>query len=93
LELGKKIGRNNVVVIADYAMHKQPSWASLLDNEGFYETNVEHLGLEGAPTRETPVVMLTHNGHVLTSFIVGAWTSKYTTNFHKYLAQYFKAEK
>ena len=93
LELGKKIGRKNVVVIADYAMHKQPSWAGLLDKEGFYETEMEHLGLEGTPTRETPVVMLTHNGRILTSFIVGAWTTKYTGNFHKYLAHYFKVEK
>ena len=93
MKLSKVIGRENLVVIADYAMHKQSSWTKLLDYEGYYESEVEHLGLKGSPTRETPVVMLTHDGRVNTCFIVGPWTTKFTGHFHKYLTEYFKGEK
>ena len=93
MKLSKVIGRENLVVIADFSMHTQFSWTKLLDYEGYYESDVEHLGLKGSPTRETPVVMLMHNGRVITSFIVGPWTTKFTGNFHRYLKNYFREEK
>lgn len=93
MKLCKVIGRERLVVIADFAMHTQAQWTKLLDYEGYYETDVEHLGLKGSPTRETPIVMLTHDGRVNTSFIVGPWTTKFTDDFHGYLSKYFKGDK
>ena len=92
-ELSPKIGRRNVIVIADYAMHKHPQWSMSLDKKGFYEIDTDHLGLKGSPTRETPVVMLTQNGRIKTSFIVGPQTSEFADRFHEYLVEYFKGNK
>lgn len=93
LELSKKIGRRNLVMIADFPVHMQSSLSLLYDNVGYYETDVEHLGLEGTPSKETPVVMLTQNGRIKTSFIVGQQTSDFADRFHEYLVEYFKAKK
>lgn len=93
MELAQRIGRERLVVVADFALHTQSSWAMLLGDDGFYETNVEHLGLNGTPTRETPVVMLTKDGHIVTSYVVGPWTIRFADNFHRYLANYFKEVK
>ena len=93
LNLSKEIGREHVAIMADFAIHKQSSWTLLFDNVGYYETEVEHLGLRGSPARETPVVMLTQNGRVKTSFVVGQQTSAYADRFHEYLSDYFKGRK
>ncbi len=93
LDLSKKIGSDRLIFIADYAMHTEHLWTMCLDKDGFYETDVEHLGLKGSPTRETPVVMLTHNGRVKTSFVVGQQTSDFVDGFHDYLIEYFKGKK
>lgn len=92
-ELSKKIGRNNLVIVADYALHSHKEMLMCFDKEGYYETDVEHLGLEGSPTRETPVVMLVQNGRIKTSFIVGQQTSDFTNGFHEYLVEYFQEKK
>lgn len=92
-ELTKKIGRKRIVVIADFPMHMQSAWTLLFDKEGYYETDVEHLGLEGSPTKGTPLLLLTQNGRIKTSFVVGSQTSKYTEVFHEYLVEYFKGKK
>ena len=89
-ELSEKIGRNNLVIVADYAMHSHKEMAMCFNKEGYYETDVEHLGLEGSPTRETPVVMLAQNGRIKTSFFVGQHTSEFADIFHDYLLNYFK---
>lgn len=93
LELSKKIGRKHLVMMADFPMHMQSSWTLLYDNEGYYETDVEHLGLEGASTRETPLLLLTQDGRIKTSFVVGAQTSKFSDRFHEYLVDFFKKKK
>lgn len=93
LELSKKIGRKNLVMIADFPVHMQSSLSLLYDNAGFYETDLEHLGLKGSPTKETPVVMLTQNGRIKTSLIVGQQTSDFADRFHEYLVEYFKGKK
>lgn len=93
LELGKKIGRERIVILADYAMHKEHSRSMPFDEEGYYETDMEHLGLKGSPTRETAVVMLTQDGRVKTSFCVGAQTIGYVNGFHDYLTDYFNRKK
>jgi hypothetical protein len=93
LKLAQSIGRERLVVVADFALHTQPSWAMLFGDEGYYETDVEHLGLSGTPTRETPVVMLTKEEHVVTSYVVGPWTTKFSDDFHRFLANYFKEKK
>ena len=54
---------------------------------------MDNLGLEGTPTKETPVVMLTQNGRVKTSFIVGQQTSDFADVFHNYLVEYFMGKK
>lgn len=89
LELSKKIGRNRLVIVADYAMHSHKEMSMCFDKEGYYETDVEHFGLEGSPTRETPVVMLIQNGRVKTSFSVGQQTKEFAEIFHNYLLNYF----
>ena len=93
LELAKKIGRENIVIVADYAMHTESFWSENFDKEGYYETDMEHLGLEGSPTREAVVVMLTRNGRVKTSFIVGPHTIDFAGRFHEYLTTIFKGKK
>ena len=93
LELPKKIGRKHIIMIADFSMHIQPAWTLLFDNAEYYETDVEHLGLKGAPMRETPVVMLTQNGRVKTSFLVNKQTRDHADGFHEYLVEYFKGKK
>ena len=93
LDLAKKIGRKNLIFVADFAMHTQSSWTMIFDKEGYYETDVEHLGLKGSPTRETPVVMLTNNGHIKTSYIVGKQTCDFVDGFHDYIVESFKGEK
>ncbi len=92
-ELSKKIGRNNLVIVADYAMHSHKEMSMCFDKEGYYETDVEHLGLEGSSTRETPVVMLVQNGRIKTSFVIGQQTSEFADGFHEYLVEYFKEKK
>lgn len=89
LELSKKIGRNHLVIVADYAMHSHKEMSRCFDKGGYYETDVEHLGLEGSPTRETPVVMLVQNGRIKTSFFVGQRSSDFLEIFHNYLLNYF----
>jgi hypothetical protein len=71
----------------------QSAWTLLFDKEGYYETDVEHLGLEGSPTRETPLLLLTQNGRIKTSFVVGSQTSEFVDGFHDYLVEYFKGKK
>lgn len=93
LKLSKRIGRKRLVMMADFPMHMQSSLSLLYDNAGYYETDIENLGLEGTPTKETPVVMLTHNGRIKTSFVVGQQTSEFVDGFHEYLAEYFKGKK
>ena len=93
LDLCKNIGRNHLVVVADYAMHLHAELSKCLDKEGYYETDVEHLGMKGSPSQETPVVMLTQNGRVKTSFVVGQQTSEFADGFHDYLLEYFKEKK
>jgi len=93
LELSKKIGRKRLVMMADFHMHMQSSFSLLYDNAGYYETDLENLGLEGTPTKETPVVMLTQNGRIKTSFVVSSKTSKFADGFHDYLIEYFKGKK
>ena len=92
-ELAQKIGRKRIVVMADFPMHMQSAWTLLFDKEGYYETDVEHLGLEGSPTRETPLLLLTQNGRIKTSFVVGQQTSEFADGFHDYLVKYFKGKK
>lgn len=93
LDLTKKIGRDRLVFVADFALHSQSQWSMCFDKIGYYETDTEHLGLEGSLTQETPVVMLTENGRVKTSFLVNKQTSDYVNGFHKYLLEYFKRKK
>lgn len=92
-ELSKKIGRKRLVMIGDFPIHMQSSVSLLYDDAGYYETDLENLGLEGTLTNETPVVMLTQNGRIKTSFIVGQQTSKFADRFHDYLVEYFKGKK
>lgn len=89
-ELAKKIGREHIVVIADFAMHMHSSWTLLFDKEGYYETEMEHLGLEGSPTKETPLLLFTQNGRIKTSFVLGSQTSRFVNEFHEYLVDYYK---
>lgn len=93
LELSKKIGRKRLVMMADFPMHMQSSLSLLYDNAGYFETDLENLGLEGTPTKETPVVMLTQNGRIKTSFVVRAKTSEFADGFHECLVEYFKGKK
>lgn len=92
-ELSKKIGRKRVVMMADFPMHMRSSFSLLYDNAGYYETDMENLGLKGSPTKETPVVMLTQNGRIRTSFVVGSKTDKLADGFHEYLVDFFKGKK
>ena len=92
-ELSKKIGRNHLVIVADYAMHSHEEMSMCFDKEDYYETDVEHLGLEGSPTHETPVVMLVQNGRIKTSFSVGQQTKEFAEIFHNYLLNYFKKKR
>lgn len=92
-ELSKKIDRKHLVMMADFPVHMQSSLSLLYDNAGYYETDLDNLGLEGTPTKETPVVMLTQDGRIKTSFVVGQQTSKFTDTFHEYLEKYFKSKR
>ena len=93
LNLSKKIGRKHLVMMADFPMHMQSSFSLLYDDAGYYETDLENLGLEGSATKETPVVMLTQNGRIKTSFVVRPQTSDFADRFHEYLVEYFKGKK
>ena len=93
LNLSKKIGRKRLVMMADFPMHMQSSFSLLYDDAGYYETDLENLGLEGTPTKETPVVMLTQNGRIKTSFVVRPQISKFADCFHEYLIEYFRGKK
>lgn len=93
LDLAKEIGRDRLVFVADFALHSQSQWSMCFDKKGYYETDTEHLGLEGSLTQETPVVMLTENGRVKTSFLVNKQTRDYADEFHKYLIEHFKRNK
>lgn len=93
LNLTKIIGREHIVIVADYAIHYQPSWIMCLDREGFYETETKHLGLRGSHTWETPVVMLTQNGRIKTSFLIGQHTQGFADGFHDYLVEFFNEGK
>ena len=92
-DLSQKIGRKRLVMMADFPMHMQSSLSLLYDNAGYYETDLDNLGLEGAPTKETPVVMLTQNGRIKTSFVVSSKASEFADGFHDYLVEYFKGKK
>ncbi|MDO4197304.1 MAG: hypothetical protein Q4D33_14285 [Prevotellaceae bacterium] len=91
--LAKKIGHEHMLMVADFNMHKLRSWTTCFENVGFYETDLEHLGLKGSPTKETPVVMLTQNGRIKSSFVIGLQTSDFVNRFHEYLEEYFKGKK
>lgn len=93
LDVARKIGRENVVFMADFALHAESSWSMCFDKEGYYETDVEHLGLKGSPSKETPIVMLTQNGRIKTSFLVGRQTCDIADSYHEYLQNYFKEKK
>ncbi len=93
LGLSEKIGREHLVIVADFALHSESSMSENFDKEGFYETDIEHLGIKGSPTQETPVVMLTQNGRVKTSFLVNEQTVDFVDGFHEYLTEYFKRKK
>lgn len=93
LDLAKEIGRDRLVFVADFALHSQSQWSMCFDKKGYYETDTKHLGLEGSLTQETPVVMLTENGRVKTSFLVNKQTRDYADEFHKYLIEHFKRNK
>lgn len=93
LELSKQIGREKLVVVADFAMREESILSNSLDTCGYYETNLEHLGLRGIPMRESAVVLLAQNGRIRTSFIVCPQTSNHADIFHGYLLQYFKEKK
>ena len=92
-DLAREIGYEHLVVAADFPLHAYRPWAILLRNEGYYEIDTEHLGLNGSPTRETPVIMLVKDGRVKTSFVVGQQTSAFADWFHEYLSDYFKGKK
>jgi hypothetical protein len=93
LNVAKKIGREHLILVTDFALHTDHMWTMCFDREGYYETDKEHLGLKGSPTKETPVVMLTQNGRIKTSFVVGQQTSEFANGFHEYLIEYFKSKK
>ena len=92
-DLSEKIGKDKVVVIADFPLHEQREWSLRFDGSGYYEIAKEHLGLKGSPSGETPVVRLTENGRIKTSFVVGQQTSAFAKEFHEYLSDHFKAAK
>ena len=85
LELSKKIGRDNLVIVADFALHSGGLWSENFDKDGYYETEVENMGLKDTTTQESVVVMLTQNGRVKTSFIVQPLTKSYVDKFHVFL--------
>lgn len=89
LNLTKKIDREHIVIVADYAIHYQPSWIMCFDRVGFYETEIKHLGLRGSHTQETPVLMLTQNGRIKTSFLIRQHTQGFVDGFHNYLMEFF----
>lgn len=90
LELAGKIGREHLAIVADFALHTDSSLCENFDEAGYYETDVEHLGLEGTPTHESVVVMLTQDGRIKTSSTIDTWTNKFADGFHEYLKRYFK---
>lgn len=91
--LAKKVGKENVVFVADFPIHTYPAWNSCFGKSGYYETSLSFLGLRGAPTQETPVVMLVQNGRVKTSLAAGNMTGFFSNGFHEYLVEYFKEKK
>lgn len=93
LELSKKIGRDNLVIVADFALHSTGLWSDVFDKDGYYEADKIHLGLRGTRTQESVVVMLTQNARIKTSFVVQPLTSGYTDKFHEYVEDYFKRKK
>lgn len=93
LELAMKIGHEHLVIVTDFTLHSGYSWLKKNNKDGYYETSIEHLGLEGTPTRETIPVMLTQNGRIKTSFLVEPQTSGYADMFHNYLLNYFKKKR
>ena len=93
LELSKKFGREKLVIVADFALHSSVMWPEVFDKDGYYETDKVHLGLKGTPTQESVVVMLTQNGRIKTSFIVGPQTSGYADRFHDYVKGFFNRKK
>ena len=92
-ELSKKIGRDNLVIVADFTLHSTGLWSDVFDKDGYYETDKIHLGLRGTSTQESVVLMLTQNGRIKTSFVVQPLTSGYTDKFHEYVEDYFKRKK
>lgn len=89
LEVSEKIGSKHIIMISDFAMHKQRSWSVIFDQEGFYETDVEHMGLRGTPTHEEAVLMLVQDGRVKTSFPIGPQSRAFVDGFHDFLIDYF----
>lgn len=92
LNLARKIGPNHFLIMADDAIHMQSEWSSFLEKEGYYETNMTHLGLKGLSPHEI-VIMLTQNYRVRTSYVVCEQTRNYADGFYEYLEEYFKAKK
>lgn len=91
--LAKKIGYNHLLFIANDATLIQSEWSGLLDKSGYYETDMPHLGQKETSIREMPIMMLTQNGRIKTSFIVGRQTGKFADGFYKYIEEYFKEKK
>ena len=90
LDLSMKIGREHVIIITDFELHTHRAWTVCFDKEGFYETDLKHLGMVGSPTQNSPILMLTHNGRVKTSFVVSLHSINYVGIFYEYLFNFFK---
>jgi hypothetical protein len=92
-EMKSKIGADRMVVLTDFALHERSEWSLRFSRQGYYEVSKEHLGLKGSQSQETPVVMLTQNCRIKTSFVVGQQTSAFSDNFHKYIIDYFHSRR
>ena len=92
-KLAEVVGHEQMIIVADFSLHTFRSWAVHFEEEGYYETDTEHLGLKGSPTREAAMLMLVQDGRVKTSFPVMPQTSAFADWFHEYLSDYFKGKK
>lgn len=92
-DLSEEIGKDKVVVLADFSLHEQREWSLRFDGKGYYEVEKNHLGLKGSPSGETPVVMLVEDGRIKTSFVVGQQTSAFAKEFHEFLLEHFSVRK
>lgn len=92
-DLSEEIGKDKVVVLADFPLHEQREWSLRFDGNGYYEVEKNHLGLKGSPSGETPVVMMVEDGRIKTSFVVGQQTSAFAKEFHEFLLEHFSVRK